>query len=172
MSKDIRAFAHDLQKAADECTSEQAMHTVGTFIRDRAKLAAPGGTTGLLRNSIGYAVQKSGRNVTACVGTNLEYAMYVEFGTGPKGAARHKGVSPEVAVSYRRAPWWVHESQLDPQAIEKYHWFSIETKQGRFYQISGQAAQPFLYPAIKNNEPHIVKLVEESLRRAVEKRVK
>lgn len=37
--------------------------------------------TGRLRSSIVYEVAATGRTITARIGTNVEYAGYVEFGT-------------------------------------------------------------------------------------------
>ena len=85
----------------------------------------------------------------------------MELGTGPKGAQEHSGISPNVTPSYVNSPWWIHESQIDIDLAEKYNWFSIDTKDGKFYQITGQPAQPFLYPAFANNKEkidHLIKL--------------
>ena len=167
--KSISDFEKDLKETVRACSSEQVMHQVGTAVRDIAKGLTPTGTTGLLRNSIGYSLVGDDSGVTAYVGTNSDYAMYVEYGTGPKGAANHAGVSPEYSVAYRQDPWWVHESQLDPTSIERYHWFYIDTKDGKFYRISGQPAQPFLYPALKNNEEQVKRIIYDGLSRAVGK---
>lgn len=159
MSKSIK----DLEKDIKSIEELRPLHEVGNYVRSVAIGLAPRGITGQLQNSIGYTVERQSDHATVHVGTNLEYAMYVEYGTGPKGAANHVGVSPDVAVTYRMTPWWVHENQLDPQTIEQYHWYHIDTKQGKFYQVSGQAAQPFLYPAAKDHESEIQKIIENGL---------
>lgn len=92
------------------------------------------------------------------------YGAFVEFGTGPRGAANHEGISPDVAVAYTMDPWWIHESQLAPGTGETYGWFYIDTPKGRFYRCSGQPAQPYLYPALKNNEDEIKQIIASSLR--------
>ena len=56
----------------------------------------------------------------------------MELGTGPKGAQEHSGISPNVTPSYVNSPWWIHESQIDIDLAEKYNWFSIDTKDGKF----------------------------------------
>ena len=165
MSANITQFYSDIDSIGKN--GVKTMHEVGSFITGAAKLLAPAGTSGYLRAGIGYRISGEGNRITAHVGTENEYAMYVEFGTGPKGAANHAGVSPDFQVSYTRAPWWVHESMLDPSAIERYHWFSIETKDGRFYRITGQAAQPFLYPALKDNEQTVLSIIENGLMGAI-----
>lgn len=97
--------------------------------------------------------------------TNKEYAPYVEMGTGPKGQKNHSGISPNVAVAYAQSPWWIHESQIDKSIAEKYHWFSIDTPEGKFYQCTGQAAHPFMYPALKDNKEDVTQIIAEDIRR-------
>jgi HK97 gp10 family phage protein len=117
--------------------------------------------SGELRESIYTDVQTEGERVIGTCYTNKEYAAFVEFGTGQKGQENHNGISPEVPVAYRQTPWWIHESQIDKQTAEKYHWFYIDTPEGRFYQCTGQPAKPYLYPALKNNEDNIREIYSE-----------
>ena len=122
---------------------------------------------GELRDSIYTDVEYDSEYVRGICYTNKSYAPYVEFGTGPKGQAYHKGISPDVAVSYTQNPWWIHESQIDMSTAEKYHWFYIDTPDGRFYECIGQPAQPYMYPALKNQEPEIKKLFEEEIKKKI-----
>lgn len=138
-----------------------------TFVRSAAVMLAPV-HDGYLRQSINWDVEVKGREITGTVYTNLQYAPYVEFGTGPKGAIDHDGTSPNVTPAYVLEPWWIHESQLDPGIGEFYHWFHIDTPEGRFYKCSGQAAQPFLYPALKDNEQTVVDILDKGIRKAME----
>ncbi len=79
--------------------------------------------TGNLRGSIHVMKQAiPGKDMKATIGTNVEYAPYVEFGTGVRGAATNE--NSNVAVSF--APDW-----------------------------AGQAAQPFMMPALRNNKDRI-----------------
>ena len=172
MSKGIKDFEKDMAKIGKACQDPKNLRQAAQFIQGAAKLNAPGGITGFLRNSIDYTLTGDEGGLEAVIGTNAEYAMYVEFGTGPKGAANHADSSPDFKPTYTLEPWWVHESQLDPQAIQRYHWPSIVTEKGRFYKISGQAAHPFLYPALKDNESTVAKLVAEGLEGAIGKVVK
>lgn len=121
---------------------------------------------GELRSSIFTMVEaeSGGWSAIGTCYTNKEYATFVEFGTGPKGQENHNGISPNVAVAYTQSPWWIHESQID-KAAEKYHWFSLDTPDGTFYQCTGQAAQPYMYPALKNNEERVVQIVWDDIRR-------
>lgn len=124
---------------------------------------------GELRGSIRTQVLEQDGRTLGVVYTNKSYAPYVEFGTGPKGQANHAGISPAVTPAYAQSPWWIHESQIDKEAAEKYHWFFIETEDGRFYQCTGQPAQPFMYPALKNNEERVTRNVSNYLAREVRK---
>ena len=65
---------------------------------------------------------------------NHPAVQYIEFGTGPVGAANHSGVSPNIPLTYHPTSWAYHS--------EEYGW--VTTK--------GQPAKPFLYPAAKQNE--------------------
>ena len=73
--------------------------------------------TGQLRNSITHKVQDD----TVYIGTNLEYAPYVELGTGiyyPGG---------------RQTPW------------------VFKDRNGDWHMTNGQRARPFLKPALANH---------------------
>ena len=120
-----------------------------------------------LRNSIGMTIIQEGNGASAHIGTNKQYAGYVEFGTGPKGMANHAGTSPEVAVAYTPAPWWIHESQIDPDVPAVYGWPYIETEQGRFYKCSGQPAHPYLYPAVHDNEEMLTDILAGGFKEAM-----
>ena len=76
--------------------------------------------TGTLKRSITSRVEGN----SAIIGTNVEYAAYVEFGTGSKG-------DPSVAHTTKK------------------HWTYCVN--GKFYTTHGQAPKPFLVPALKNN---------------------
>lgn len=123
--------------------------------------------SGELRESIYTDVYQQGNRVIGTCFTNKEYAPYVEFGTGPRGQKSHTGISPDVNVVYKQHPWWIHESQIDKETAEKYHWFYIDTPQGRFYQCSGQPARPYLYPAIKDNTEKIKKIYEKHIKNTI-----
>ena len=117
-----------------------------------------------LRGSIYTELTGDAEHITASCYTNKEYAQYVEFGTGPKGQASHEGTSPDAAVAYSQSPWWIHESQVGRDAAEQYGWFHIDTPEGRFYQCSGQAAQPYMYPAIKDSSDDIDRIFREAIK--------
>lgn len=120
---------------------------------------------GELRSKILTDVTEEDETVRGICWPAVKYGMYVEMGTGPKGQASHEGTSPDVAVSYSQSPWWIHESQISREAAEQYHFFYVDTDQGRFYQCTGQAAQPYLYPALKNQEKDIMKIIGSEVKK-------
>ena len=126
---------------------------------------------GELKNSIKTSVENRGDAIVGNVYVNKAYAAYVEFGTGPVGERNHSGIAPTVTPAYSQKPWWIHESQIDQQDAEKYHFFKLETKKGVFYQTSGQPAEPFMYPALKNNEERVSRNMANYLSREIRKAV-
>lgn len=104
------------------------------LVQGSAKNKAPV-DSGTLRQSIRADKAKiQGENVTATVSTNLEYAPYVEFGTGSRGQSTN--TNTEVEVSYR-SDW------------------------------RGNKAQPFLWPALRENRNNSIKIIREEIRKAV-----
>jgi len=132
------------------------------FVQGHAKELCPT-DDGELRQSIYTEVEVRDDVVYGICYTNKEYAPYVEMGTGPRGEASHEGISPAITPAYSQSPWWMHESQVDAVTAEKYGWFYIDTPEGRFYQSNGQAAQPFMYPALKNNEDKAAEILGDTI---------
>lgn len=158
-------------EALEQIVGEQMERIVGNqlkHVQATAKLLCPV-YHGELRNSIKTMTQKEDDRVLGAVYTNKSYAPYVEFGTGPKGEADHAGISPVISPAYSQSPWWIHESKIDREAAEQYHWFYIDTPDGRFYQCTGQAAQPFMYPSLKNNEERISRNISNHISREIRK---
>ncbi len=150
---------------------EKAVGASIKMVQGEAKLLCPV-SDGELRQSIKTSVELQEDKAIGAVYTNKKHGSYVEFGTGPVGEEEHAGISPEVSPVYSQSPWWIHENQVDKETAEKYRWFSIETPQGRFYQTSGQAAQPFMYPALKNNEDRATRNISNYLSREIRKAAK
>lgn len=156
-----------LEKAADQGVKKAVGQ--GVKIAQAGAILMCPVNDGELRQSIKTRVEVQDAMVTGTVYTNKKYAPYVEFGTGPRGQADHAGISPTVTPAYSQSPWWIHESQIDKETVEQYHWFYIDTADGRFYQCTGQPAQPFLYPGLKNSEEQIVKKVNDVLSAEIRK---
>jgi HK97 gp10 family phage protein len=150
---------------------ERAVGASIKMVQGEAKLLCPV-NDGELRQSIKAAIELQGDKVIGTAYTNKKHGPYVEFGTGPVGEVEHAGISPEVSPTYTQSPWWIHESQIDKETVEKYHFLSVETPHGRFYQTSGQAAQPFMYPALKNNEDRATRDISGYLKREIRKAAK
>ena len=146
----------------------KAVGASAKLVQAEAKTLSPK-NQGQLRNSIKSMVEHRDDMVVGTVYTNKAYAMYVEMGTGPKGAANHAGISPVVNPSYTMSPWWIHDSQIDKEVAEEYHWFYLDTPNGRFYQCTGQPAQPFMYPALKSNEERVTRNISNYLAREIRK---
>ena len=59
----------------------QAMEQACILVENEAKIKCPV-DNGLLRNSITHYIEDNPNELVGVVGTNVEYAPYVEFGTG------------------------------------------------------------------------------------------
>lgn len=95
---------------------------------------------GTLRGSITSEVEDN----QGIVGTNVEYAPYVEFGTG-LFAAKGNG---------RQTPWTYRDAK------------------GEWHTTAGQHPQPFLQPALDNNKREIRKIINNEISRELKKYVK
>ena len=103
------------------------------LVEGQAVLLAPVDKGGL-RDSIGYKVDES--ELVAYIGTNCEYAIYVEFGTGEfaeKGNGRKGG--------------WVYK-----------------TPNGEVRFTYGMPPQPYLRPAFRKNQKAIRDILADCLR--------
>lgn len=144
--KKLDSISTEMKKRIIHKAVNKGIHTV----RSEAVLMCPV-DTGELRGSIMTMTEDDADgNVTGTVYTNKEYAPYVEFGTGPKGQADHAGVSPDVPVQYSQKGW------------------SYKNDDGEWQYTNGQPAQPFLYPALKNNEQRVKKQIMEDIRKEIE----
>ena len=147
----------------NEIVRQAVLHAAKTVVQPEAKLRAPA-NEGELRNSIKARARLEGNRAIGEVYTNSDHAAYVEFGTGPKGQANHSGISPEVSVSYRSTPWYVHEDQID---VGPYHF----AKRGEFYKMYGQPAQPYLYPALKDNQERVSRSISKYVSRKIKEQI-
>lgn len=167
----IKQLGADLDAIVDTVNDERYLFQALSFVRAAAQGLARGGESGHLKQSIQADVETTADGLVGHVGSDSDYAMYVEFGTGVKGEASHEGTSPDFEVAYTTSAWYVHESQLDTNDAEalaaKYHWLKIENDGGVFYRINGSAAHPFLYPALKDNEDIVVKILQGGWEKAI-----
>lgn len=119
------------------------------FIQGEAKDLCPV-RDGQLRNSIRTTTRKSKYKVTALVHTNMEYAAYVEFGTGKVGETTPVADKYPGPLAYKQTKW---KAKI-PDVGWRY--------------VAGQRAQPFLYPALKNNEEKVRDNIASDLKKVIE----
>ena len=141
--KGIDSLVQKLNNVSQTKQVKECMDKAVLMVHAQAKLLAPVDTGGLA-GSIHPKVITEGNKVIGKVYTNLNYAPFVEFGTGIKG----KGTYPNknVKLTYRSTPW-----VYTPNGGED------------FYRTEGQVAQPYMYPAIKQNEKKIKAMFKEAL---------
>lgn len=110
---------------------------------------------GALKASVHMEPAKGvGTNVQGRVFTNLEYAPFVEFGTGRKGQGTYPYKIKGVSLTYRQTPWM------------------FENEDGEMIWTAGQVAQPFMYPAIKNNETQVKQILQTHFQTEVRKAIR
>lgn len=122
-----------------ECV-DRALIKAGLIIEEDAKRRCPIGRTGQLKNSIHYRLTNEGFERAVVVGSNLEYAPYVEYGTGIH-AMNNDG---------RQTPWVYYSEEDD-----------------RFYWTEGQEPQPYLNPAFEENTERIKQAVANIIMKGI-----
>lgn len=122
-----------LNKLSDQ-QMEQTLNKACILVENQAKENCPV-DTGELRMSITHYVEGD----TGVVGTNKQYAPYVEYGTG-LFAREGNG---------RQTPW------------------SYQDAKGEWHSTKGQKPQPFLEPALLDNEKNIIKIFDEAIKEGV-----
>lgn len=170
---EIKGYAElklSLDKISKEVADPKFLDNAGQFVRSQAVLFAPKGTTGYLQQNINYESEKSGDGLIGHVFTDVEYSVFVEMGTGRKGAANHDGISPQANPVYRMTPWMIPVDKVDEDIAEMYHWKKIygDSKDGEGenvigYLCYGQPAQPFMYPALHENEDVVADMLDGKL---------
>lgn len=119
----------------EELAGQDVMAKMGkacAIVERAAKQKAPK-DTGALRRSITSKIETVDGNITGVVFTPLEYAPYVEFGTG---LFAEEGGRIDV-------PW------------------NYQDDSGVWHSTSGQRPHPFLRPALKANKDLIIRLFKE-----------
>ena len=109
----------------------RAMEKCGLTAEGYAKKLCPV-DTGNLRNSITHTVDEE--EPAAYIGSNAEYAAYVELGTGKY-------------VSGGRPTPWVYQDE-----------------KGNWHRTHGQKAQPYLKPAVGDHANTYRKIIEDELK--------
>lgn len=117
--------------------TQKLMGAVGkacALVERSAKQKAPKGT-GELRRSITSKVENTGAGVVGTVFTPLEYAPYVEFGTG---LFAENGGRKDV-------PWCYQDDE------------------GEWHSTSGMHPRPYLRPALNENREQIKRMLGEAI---------
>lgn len=123
---------------------------------------------GQLKNSIASSVKSEDGVVEGVVGTNLEYAPYVEFGTGYVGDQHPHPQDSELGIT-RSHPMREYKDK-NGNVKQVKGWVYKDKIKGKFYFTRGQPARPFLYPALQNNRENITKIFQEELHKEIEKK--
>lgn len=113
---------------------EAAMGRAAAYVEGEARKKAPKGN-GALRNSIQSRVDKDNDEIVGVVFTPLEYAPYVEYGTG---LFAENGGRKDV-------PW------------------NYQDDEGEWHSTSGMKPQPFMRPAINESREQVIRILEESI---------
>lgn len=151
--KNVDRLISRLKNIADMDLKEKMVQAVN-IVHGQAKNLAPV-DTGNLAGSIHQEIRKNGTDLEGRVFTNLEYAPYVEFGTGSTGNGTYPYKIKDLNLSYRDTSW-------------------VYTPDGgeTFYHTEGQIAQPFMYPALKENEKYIKDLFKNGVKENLKKNCK
>lgn len=129
-----------------EVDLEERMNKATAIVHGQAAELAPK-DKGFLRGSIHMEVNKKGKKIVGRVFTNMEYAPFVEFGTGIKGNGTYPYDIKGLNLTYRDTPW-------------------VYTPDGgeTFYHTKGQVAQPFMYPTLEDNKEIIRKMFADAVK--------
>jgi hypothetical protein len=122
----------------------------------KAKLVDMGAVlSGELHQSI-HAYYSPTLNAAYVAVTN-KHAVYVEFGTGPRGA---ESPHPSGNGQYKDEGWWTKADDKDMGSL--YGWQSlILPNDDIIYYTEGQVAKPFLYETAKQLENEIERVAKE-----------
>ena len=120
-----------LRDMTDLSGFETAMGRACALVERSAKQKAPKGI-GDLRRSITSKVEKSGNDIQGVIYTPLEYAPYVEFGTG---LFAEEGGRQDV-------PW------------------NYQDDEGNWHSTSGMKPRPYMRPALNDNREEILKTLK------------
>ena len=123
-----------LDKVADIDSYEDALKKACALVERSAKQKAPKGN-GELRRSIESKIEKDNDTIRGVVFTALEYAPYVEYGTG---LFAENGGRQDV-------PW------------------NYKDDKGDWHSTSGQHPQPYMRPALDENREEILRIIKEGL---------
>jgi HK97 gp10 family phage protein len=142
VNRQAKALAENFAMIGDQLMDVimTGVKKAGILVQGRAKKKVPV-DTGLLKNSISERTERVDENtVLGEVGTNVEYAHYIEFGTG-KYASNGKG---------RKTPWLV------------------ELPDGTGFWTHGYKPKPYLTPALYESKQDVTRIVQKAMKEALQ----
>lgn len=125
-----------------EHANARALEIIGGKMESYAKALCPV-DTGALRNSITHAAHDG----AMLVGSNMEYAPYVELGTGKE---------------YNPPPEWMEAHGKRGRGLDK--WVYQDAK-GEWHTGYPQKPRPFLRPALENHVDEYKRIVENEMKK-------
>lgn len=125
----------DSLKFVDEADIVRGLKKACALVERSAKENAPKGT-GELRRSITSEITREDGELVGIIFTPLEYAPYVEYGTG---------LFAENGNGRKDVPWHYQDDQ------------------GEWHTTSGQHPHPFMRPAFNQNREEIMRIIKEAL---------
>lgn len=157
--KDLERKLDNLSKTDVKKEVARAIQTVRYAAVANAPTRRYGSGGGSLKQSIYSDIYEDCDQVIGECYTNNGHAIYVEFGTGPVGQENHQGISPDHNPVYSQTGWMIPGDAMDPDAAEQYGLGIARGKDGEVigYYTNGQPAQPFMYPALKDNQDEVLK---------------
>lgn len=123
-----------IDSLGDRRQIENAMKKACALVERSAKQKAPKGN-GELRRSITSKLETEGENIIGVVYTPLEYAPYVEYGTGLFAEERGRQDVP---------------------------WHYMDDK-GEWHTTSGMKPFPYMRPALNENRENIKRILKEGM---------
>lgn len=123
-----------IESLGDTTALKQALGRACALVEREAKTKAPKGA-GELRRSITSKVEEEGGELVGVVYTPLEYAPYVEYGTG---LFAEEGGRLDV-------PWCYQDDE------------------GEWHTTSGMHPHPYMRPALYENREQIIRILKEGV---------
>lgn len=130
----LETILERFEDIADTTPIEAALQKCCALVERSAKETAPK-DTGALRNSIASRIESNNEEIKGVIYTPLEYAPYVEYGTG---LFAEEGGRMDV-------PW------------------NYQDDKGVWHRTNGQKPHPFMRPALADNREKIQRILKESV---------
>lgn len=126
----LSALKQQITKGLTECGMQAVTYATRSLTDSGAV------DTGNLRNNVVFEVDGSAIEPFMVIGTNVEYAPYIEFGTGIGST-----------LGGRQTPW---------------KWQDAKT--GKWYTTRGMQARPFIKPALADHKEVYKRILESNLK--------